>query len=87
MTNDVKCKLNWTGLEQVTDTVFATALMNTNKTYANVVAIDLTGCIHLTDNGLKWMSMCFTELQEVSIYPCVGWLFEYYSKIITLALK
>lgn len=62
-------RLNWTGLEHLTDAVFGCLLeKNDVPGYKFVIGIVLTGCNQLTDVGIKWMSQCFPKLKEVKLY-------------------
>ncbi|VDI60702.1 Hypothetical predicted protein [Mytilus galloprovincialis] len=65
-------RLNWTGLEHLTDAVFGCLLeKNDVPGYKFVIGIVLTGCNQLTDVGIKWMSQCFPKLKEVSLAGCI----------------
>ncbi|CAC5376826.1 unnamed protein product [Mytilus coruscus] len=65
-------RLNWTGLEHLTDAVFGCLLeKNELPGYKFVMGIVLTGCNQLTDIGIKWMSQCFPKLKEVSLAGCI----------------
>ncbi|XP_021339283.1 uncharacterized protein LOC110440494 isoform X2 [Mizuhopecten yessoensis] len=61
--------LDFSGIEQVCDAVFATMVMN--KAVKSVKVIKLNGCCHVTDLGVMWMASCFPELVEVSLSGCV----------------
>ena len=57
--------LDFTGIEQLTDFVFYSFLTNPEESLKKVTAVDLTGCLHITDQGLIWLASAFTGLKKV----------------------
>lgn len=71
--------LYFTGVEQLTDSVFGRLLeeIEANKNVVSdlpVVGVDLTGCKQLTDQAIFWMSKCFPKITRVCSHSTVFFL-------------
>ena len=57
-------------MDQLTDLFWATLLalrLKKDHKLDNVAEVDLTGCLHLTDHGMHWLSLCFPNLEKVRL--------------------
>ncbi|KAL5014229.1 hypothetical protein ScPMuIL_008499 [Solemya velum] len=69
---DADITIDMTGMEQITDAVFSVLLVHKVSRFSSVRNIILDGCLHITDQGLCWVSECFDNLEKVSVKGLVN---------------
>ena len=65
--NSVISRIDLTGVDQLTDLFFAMMLyVHQNSVMRqHVTSVSVQGCIHLTDQAVKWMAKMFPKLENV----------------------
>ncbi|XP_055863720.1 uncharacterized protein LOC106053574 [Biomphalaria glabrata] len=65
--------LNFNGIDQLTDYLFPLLMgggTTPNTYFVSLKKLNLVGCIHITDQGLKWIAKLFPEVQMIEINAC-----------------
>ncbi|XP_041377255.1 uncharacterized protein LOC121389671 [Gigantopelta aegis] len=68
---DTDTHLLFSGVQQMTDAVFAVLLKLKDDRYNSVTNINLAGCHHITDRGVLWLTLCFENLNTLNLTGCV----------------
>ena len=69
---DADIHLLFSGIQQITDAVFAVFLKLKDDSFNTVTQINLAGCHHITDRGVFWLTLCFQNLDTVRIHTHQG---------------